>query len=249
MSSILQCAMPFSILFNEPKPVLEISKRTTQILFGESFSIEDQEGPFLRGTAQESGVSGWLHQDVLTPESWLPTHYISHSWAPVFPNASYENWAMVNLPFLSKIEVDPEKSKDPYAFIPSLRGYVHISHITPLSALKSKQPQALTQTAEKFTSAAYQLGGKSFAGMDEAGFLHLCLTACGYPLPHSFEIIKEAGETVDQVQKNNLIFASIGAGITTSDKEAFFLSHETMKVEKIDLSRLEIKSMKRFTAE
>lgn len=241
MTSVLQVAMPFTILFENPKPVLEIQGETTQILFGEAFEFKEAEGAFLHGTAKTSDVSGWLHQDSLTPQSWLPTHFIDAVWAPVFPNAHAKSWAMVSLPFLSRIETDVEKSKDGYSYIPTLQGYIHNTHIKPLAHLQKPQPALLSETAKRFIGAPYQIGGRSIAGMDGAGLIQLSLLRSGYTAPHRLEAIQSTIGKASQkdLSANDIVFWKDQAGIAIDSKTVITVSKDTMSVVLLPFSEIE----------
>ncbi|MAS87765.1 MAG: hypothetical protein CMH30_07315 [Micavibrio sp.] len=231
MSAIMQIAMPFTILFEEPKPVLEINQKVTQLLFGEAFEITEQEGPFVKGICKTDDYKGWIHQDSLTPQTWLPTHFVDALWAPVFPKAGHKNWAMVSLPFMSRIEIEEEKNDGDYAFIPALRGYVHKSHIKPLTDLNKEQDYV--DTALRFLQATYQFGGRTYAGLDCSGLIQLALLRSGYKCPRdSGDQEKALGKEInDAPQRGDLVFLEGHVGIMINETNILNATARSMLVQ------------------
>lgn len=233
MTQIYQVAMPFTILFESAKPVLEINGDVSQMLFGESFEIKEQDGPFVRGVSKEDKAEGWMHSDALTDQNWLPTHFVSTLWAPVFPHAGHKNWAMLNFPFLSRIEVDAEKEKGDYAFIPVLRGYIHKNHIEPLAALKGNK-ELVAEIAQRFIEAPYQLGGRTIAGIDGTGLIQMAVTRAGYDCPRgATEQQMKLGTKIEfnNVEAGDIFYTKDHAGIMLDKDSAIWANPNTMSVE------------------
>jgi hypothetical protein len=231
MTTIMQIAMPFTILFEEPKPILEIDKKVSQLLFGEAFELTEQEGPFVKGICKTDDYTGWVHQDSLTPQTWLPTHFVEALWAPVFPKAGHKNWAMVSLPFMSRIEIDEEKNDGDYAFIPALRGYIHKNHIKPLSDLQKKQDYV--ETALRFLQATYQFGGRTYAGIDCSSLVQLALLRSGYTCPRdSADQEKALGKEINgKSQRGDLVFLDGHVGIMIDENTILNATARSMSVQ------------------
>lgn len=242
MAQLAQIALPFTILFESAKPVLEIDRRVTQLLYGEAFEIEKADGAFIYGTCKTDGYKGWVHQDCLTDATWLPTHFVDSLWAPIFPEATFKNWAMVTLPFLSRIEVDAEKTEGDYAFVPSLRGYIHKNHIKPLVHIE-KGKSDIVETAKRFLEVPYQYGGRSPSGVDCASLVQLALLRAGLSCPRDTdqqEDCETLGEYIDigkdlenpkGLKRGDLLYLKGHVGIMLDDKTVLNATARTMLVQ------------------
>ncbi len=242
MSKLAQIALPFTILFESAKPVLEIDRRVTQLLYGEAFEIEKADGPFILGSCKTDNYQGWVHQDCLTDATWLPTHFVDSLWAPIFPKAGFKNWAMVTLPFLSRIEIDAEKTEGDYAYVPSLRGYIHNNHIKPLADLSTDSCD-FVEIAQRFMEVPYQYGGRSPSGVDCASLVQLALMRAGISCPRDTdqqEHDNALGDTVDfgsdpenphGLQRGDLVYLKGHVGIMLDEGNILNATARSMLVQ------------------
>lgn len=149
------------------------SELCTQLLFGESYQVLEQEGEWLRIKNQIDGYEGWLNQ----------TQYFSRK-------EEFECFRICNFPYFFD---------EDYGYLPT--GSLFLKKGNLPSNLLVKPDKPFSDFAMQFLNAPYLWGGKSFMGIDCSGFVQVVYSCFGVDLPRDAKQQALLGETVDFVSE------------------------------------------------
>ena len=141
------------------------SEVVTQMLYGESFSILERNGRWLKIKIKEDGYKGFI-QNKNFSEFLKPSHKVSVLKAKIYrlPDKSKRVDIM---PFGSKIKVLRRENN----FLKFSKGWIHKNDIKPISYFE-KNP---FKKINIFKNIKYKWGGKSFKGIDCSGLIQIFL--------------------------------------------------------------------------
>lgn len=169
-----------AILRGEPQPD---AARTTELLFGERFTVYESREGWAWGQAENDSYVGYLAADALA-EAAPPTHRVTALMTPLLPAPDLKRIALDMLPLNAAVRI--VSSRDGYARLAN-DGFVYEKHLAPADA---KSPDWVA-TAERFLGAPYIWGGKTHAGLDCSGLIQTALAASGISVPRDTDLIEK----------------------------------------------------------
>ncbi len=193
------------------KPSLK-SEVTSQMIYGESFSILKKKGKWIKIKTCDDFYTGYVkNRNYL--EYLRPTHKISTLKANIykFPNKQIK---IGELSFNSKINVLDKKK----FFLKFSKGWIIKNHIKPIK-YREKNP---FKNINIFKNIKYKWGGKSFKGIDCSALLQVCLNFNNIFCPRDTkDQIKYFKKKVilKNIKKNNIIFWKGHVAVTLSNKK------------------------------
>ena len=149
-------------LYKKPSTKSEI---VTQMIFGESFSVNKKKDKWLKIKIKEDNYRGYI-QNKNFSEYLKPTHKINKLNAKIykFPNKQVKN---NELTFGSKKKVIDKKSQ----FYKFARGWISKNDVCLISFKEKNKFKKINI----FKNVIYKWGGKSFKGIDCSALIQVCL--------------------------------------------------------------------------
>ena len=163
------CNLSMIPLRTEPSEAAEMA---SQLLFGEAYSVLEEQGKWLKIVTADCQYEGWIDRKLYNP--LRDEEAESNITFPIFLGSSfpYPNDGTVTLGNSRfRITLPEEKTQ---------------------SALET-----LLQTATSYLYAPYLWGGRTPAGIDCSGFMQVVFKCCGISLPRDASQQALCGETVD----------------------------------------------------
>ena len=176
----------------------------TQALFGETFTIYEDEEGWVWGQCARDGYVGYASASSLRPPGLAATHRVAVSRAHVYPAADLKTAPQMALTFDARIAVtgqDGVWAKTPH-------GFVFAAHLTPLDA-RVADPVAV---AELFLGVPYLWGGRSSQGIDCSGLVQTALRAAGIDAPRDSDMLATIGaalpvdDAMTHLRRGDLVF-------------------------------------------
>ena len=207
MTRLRVCGVPCTPVLISPR---NSSSLETELLFGQGFICEHNEGGFVKGTVvplrplTNGPVStGYVRAKDLTVPGEEADYKIISLKAPVFTKKDIKSQIKMLLPFGARV-VMKSSHRD---FIRIGRGqYVHRNHIAPVGDYETD----FVSVAERHLGLPYIWGGISSDGLDCSGLVQTALWATGQGCPRNSGEQKDGlGRTVDlenPLQRGDLIF-------------------------------------------
>lgn len=150
---------------------------TSELLFGESFTVYDSADGWAWGQAGHDGYVGYVPAASLGPVAVAATHRVSSLATHIYPAPDLKLPPLMPLYLGSPVAVAGPGEK---GFLPlASGGFVYAAH---LAALDTKVPD-LTALAESFLDAPYLWGGRTVAGIDCSGLVQQVMLAAGVACP------------------------------------------------------------------
>lgn len=157
----------------------------TELLFGEGFTIYDQQNGWVWGQATLDSHVGYARGEVFTDAVTRPTHRVIVPATPLLSVPDVKTPARRILPMNAKLDIAESEAR----FVRLSQGqYVFAGHIAPLWA---RQPDWVS-VAESFLGVPYVWGGKTFAGLDCSGLVQTALEAGGIAAPRDTDLMEAA---------------------------------------------------------
>ncbi len=154
----------FSVINLYKKPTIK-SEVTTQMIYGESFSISKRTKKWLKIKIKEDGYKGYIQNKKFS--SFLkPTHKVQVLKATVFKFANKRK-KISEISFGSKIKVLSKKSK----LLEFSKGWIRKADVKPIR-YKEKNP---FKKILIFRNVKYKWGGKSYKGIDCSALIQIFL--------------------------------------------------------------------------
>ncbi len=227
----------------------EQAEQITQMLFGETGTIEEEKDRWIRLKLTLDGQTGWVDSKMLTPMT--DEEYTAHTEAlkkaavvafPMTIAVSENNGQTIPLTAGTRL---PQYTVENGEGIFSVLGVRF--HITPSMVYTQPlelQADTLQQATRFFLNIPYQWGGKNTFGMDCSGFTQTVFTLFGKHLPRNASEQATQGEPVADLaaaQAGDLVFFSHSEDDTHISHVGILLDQERVlhcsgrvKVEKID---------------
>ncbi len=225
-------------LLDDPANGAKIGSRDSQILFGEGFNIEREDGEWVYGTSVVDGYKGHVRAADLAPIKEPAMHFINPRWTHLYPEPSFKTQPVINLGMMSRLSIDTNKHQDGFISVPRY-GWAHEDHIKPINALNTDKD--FVETALSFLGCPYLYGGRSAQGLDCSALVQLALLRSGIPCPRDSHVQIDLGKTVehDNLQRGNLVFFKGHVGIMIDDESILNATSRTMDVRIEKLKELE----------
>jgi len=182
-----------------------ISEMVSQLIFGETFKIIDNQDIWVKIETTHDNYIGWVHFlqftniseseyfEIINHEKIIIDNHISD----ILDNT---NNFCLPLPFGSLVLAKPEKT--------FTIGNLTFSYTKQTNVLKSSQNR-LIENALTFLGSPYLWGGRSHFGIDCSGFSQIIFRLEGIDLPRDAYQQSNEGETIafiDQAKQGDLLF-------------------------------------------
>jgi cell wall-associated NlpC family hydrolase len=178
----------------------------TQLLFGEGFTVYDEEDGWSWGQSHLDGYVGYLQTEILSRADWEPTHRVAVLSTPLLPAPEVKRAAIDLLPMNAKVRV--VRAENRFSKLEGGR-FVYAAHLVPLS----DRCADWVSVAEEFLGAPYLWGGKTHAGCDCSGLIQSALERGGIAAPRDTDMMGrelgsayETSEDFAGLQRGDLVF-------------------------------------------
>ncbi|MEE9317615.1 MAG: NlpC/P60 family protein [Rhodospirillales bacterium] len=150
--------------------------QSTELLFGEPFTVYEKTGGWSWGQCGHDGYVGYAPANAIFNNLPEPTHWVTASRSLVFPDAKGEYPPSMGLSLGALVGVEAREGD--YAKL-ATGGWMFGSH---LAALGETRPDFIA-TASMFSRVPYLWGGRGGQGIDCSGLIQVALAAAGTPAP------------------------------------------------------------------
>tara|TARA_B100001248_G_scaffold230812_1_gene190933 strand:+ start:78 stop:815 length:738 start_codon:yes stop_codon:yes gene_type:complete len=153
----------FSVINLHKKPYIK-SEIVTQMLYGDSFSVDKKTQKWLKIKIKEDNYKGYIQSKKFS-DYISPTHKVNSLKSKIYklPNKKVIN----KLPFGSKIKITGSKKN----FCKFFKGWINKKDIKPILFRQNDPFKKIIL----FKNIKYKWGGKSFKGIDCSGLVQICL--------------------------------------------------------------------------
>ena len=188
------------------------SEVTSQMIYGDSFSILKKTARWIKIKTKEDNYNGYV-QNRKYLEYQRPTHKISVLNAKTYklPNKTRK---LNELSFNSKIKVTRSKNK----FLRCNKGWIYKNQVKPIKYIE-KNP---FKRIKIFKNVKYKWGGKSYKGIDCSALIQVCLNFNNKYCPRDTkDQVKYFKKNVKlkNIKKNNIIFWKGHVALALSNKK------------------------------
>jgi len=175
----------------------------TQILFGELFSVEQEQDGWVKGHAVLDQYPGYIRLEALGPVGPLPTHQIRVPRTFVYRDADLKSPPLMCLSMNALLALTAYA--EGFSHIEDI-GWIYSSHTVPVGAYEID----FVSAAEMFLGAPYLWGGRDGHGLDCSGLVQTALMRAGIGCPRDSYQQVELGEALPHdlhiLQRGDLIF-------------------------------------------
>lgn len=169
------------------------ARQTSELLYGESFTVYDRLGDWAWGQCGTDGYVGWTPAAALAiGEPAEPTHTVRDLRAFRFPEPDLKTHPLDALPLGARVAVGEEANGFRRL---AEGGWIFGAHLAPLGWV---EPDPVA-TAERLLGVPYYWGGRTPWGIDCSGLAQLCFACAGHALPRDSDMQRaEAGELLSK---------------------------------------------------
>jgi NlpC/P60 family/Bacterial dipeptidyl-peptidase Sh3 domain len=182
----------------------------TQMLFGEVFSIDEEEQGWARGHAVLDQYPGYVRLDALGPIGPLPTHIVRTPRSFVYRDPDMKSPVVLWLGMNAKLAL--RAYANGFSQIEDI-GWIFSGHTSPVGAYAPDY----VGVAESFLGTPYLWGGRDGLGLDCSGLLQTALLGAGIGCPRDTWQQASLGEAADMdlraLKRGDLIFWKGHVGI------------------------------------
>ncbi|MBL4613225.1 MAG: C40 family peptidase [Emcibacter sp.] len=200
---------------------------TSQLLYGEHFTVYDIKDGWAWGQASRDGYVGYCRADALSANLLPSTHHVTNLSSHIFPEPSAKSTPVGQIFMMSHVSVINEVPTK--GFVELADGnWIFAPHI---SNIFGTDPAS---EALKFLYAPYIWGGNSCAGIDCSGLIQLAFAATGIAVPRdSDQQAKTIGTVLadDEIpQKGDVAFFPGHVGFMLDDMHLLHANMHHMRV-------------------
>lgn len=181
------------------------AQMTSELLFGEAFTVYESDGVWAWGQAEADNYVGWVQDTALGDAGAEPGHRVGVLRTPLF------DWPDLKAPvtgFLHRNALVHVQAQDDH-YADTGQGWVHVPHLRILDTGEA-DPVAV---ALQYMGAPYVWGGKTSLGLDCSALVQMAHRACGSDLPRDSvdqeQAVKEQVPVTDDLrglQRGDLVF-------------------------------------------
>lgn len=177
----------------------DASEMVTQLLFGDSCTLLEEQANWVRIRISDDGYEGWADPKMLLPET--PEHLADLTWMYVFSaSLRLENGSVMALPAGARVPATERFDLGGQSW-ERLSG----AHVLP-----QQDRIRLGELADHFLNTPYLWGGRSSFGIDCSGFTQVLFRMCGIALPRDSGPQAETGEAVEYGHHSEFDLAFFG---------------------------------------
>jgi cell wall-associated NlpC family hydrolase len=182
----------------------------TQALYGERFTVYDEEEGWAWGQLTRDGYVGWIAANTLWSRNDPPTHRVKTPRSFIYPGPDIKLPPVGALPLGADVTITGVRNG--FLVTPE-SGFIYEKH---LAALDRPAPDFVA-VAETLIGAPYLWGGKSSLGIDCSGLVQVALLVAGAAGPRDSDMQASglgAAVTADApLQRGDLVFWKGHVGI------------------------------------
>ncbi len=171
------------------------AEMVTQMLFGETYQIEDSQSKWLLIKLDDDGYEGWMdssqHESIASDHLAIIKNSKKLQMTGIIGAFKSEN-GFINLSFGSRIVIEP---KILYS------GFNDITDDNLQPVPDAFDAKKLVEYAKLFVNTPYLWGGKTAFGIDCSGFTQIIAKASGLMLPRDAYQQADYGTTIDFFQE------------------------------------------------
>lgn len=160
-------------LRREPEPDGPLD---TQLLFGETFVVDDARRGWMHGRAETDGYEGWVADADLSAELHPATHRVRALRTYVYSKPDLKSEPLHLISMNARLAAGQREGN--YLQVQG-GGWVHQRH---LAALDAFEPDFVA-VAERFAGTPYLWGGRDSRGLDCSGLVQTAFAAAGMAVP------------------------------------------------------------------
>ncbi|MEI8395277.1 MAG: NlpC/P60 family protein [Rhodospirillaceae bacterium] len=150
--------------------------QTSQVLFGEHFTVFDETDGYARGRNETDGYSGHVACSALGSAITEPTHRVAALRTFLYPGPDLKLPVRDALSLTSPVHVIGERNG--FAELAG-GGWVFAAHLAPLERVETD----IAATALRLLGVPYLWGGRTSLGIDCSGLVQIALGAAGIAAP------------------------------------------------------------------
>ncbi len=206
------------------------ARQSTELLFGETFTVLDERDGWAWGQNGTDGYVGWLRVEALDADITVPTHKVSALRSFLQPEPDLKQPFVDLLSFGAHVVVTGEEGD--WRQIDG-GGWLHKLHLAPVAEMAAD----FVAVAERFVGTPYLWGGRTSIGIDCSGLVQLALLAAGHHCPRDSDqqaaslgdLISSDGQGV-AFQRGDLVFFPGHVGIMASPDSLLHATASHMQV-------------------
>lgn len=215
---ILTVISSFADILGNPQEPNLISNKDSQLLFGETFDMEESHGAYVKGKSTLDNYIGYVERGQLIKDGPEANAIISVPLTHLYPEASLKSRPLMSLSFFSKISLNGKTNGE---FSQTNNGnWVYSAHTQKLDAIdKNKE---LVEIALTFLGTPYRYGGRTSLGIDCSALLQLSLLGIGAECPP--RDTKEQQTSIgieilpEDIKRNDIVFFDGHVGIMVDEE-------------------------------
>jgi len=243
---------PFADILGNPQEPSTISDADSQLLFGETFEVEESHGAYVYGTSSIDGYKGYVERDQLVKDAPQATHIVIARMTHIYPQSSFKSRPLMPLSFMSRVTLTGETDGE---FSQTSEGeWIFTHHLQALDDFDLGQDHV--DIALGFLGTPYLYAGRSCFGIDCSGLVQMALMGVGHTRPARDS--KDQAQTIgtdvskDDLRRGDLVFFDGHVGIMTDQENILNATarHMSTLIEPlVDLEEFygEIKAIKRLS--
>ncbi|MGQ9371354.1 C40 family peptidase [Azospirillum sp. ST 5-10] len=202
------------------------ARQTSEVLYGEGFTVYDRCGGWAWGQCATDGYVGWVPEAALDAGRPAPTHLVADLAAFRFPEPDLKTPPLDSLPLGSRLRAVGERGG--YVELAD-GGWLYARHLAPVDAVEPD----LVATAQRLLGVPYLWGGRTPRGIDCSGLAQLALLRAGVACPRDSDMQRaEVGEPVPGTayRRGDLVFFPGHVGLMLDGERLLHATAFTMTV-------------------
>lgn len=198
-------------------------KLETQLVFGEGFIVDHEDGNWAQGRCAHDDYPGWIEKRFLGDETAPATHIITAARSSTYRADSMKSPCLGTLGFGSRVALRVTGEKWSQL---SSGAWIYTKHL----AFIGDKTEDYVATAKKFLETPYYWGGRSGFGIDCSGLVQVSLALAGIKAPRDTEQQIALGAETPRSRTGDLVFFPGHVGIMVDEDNILHANAFHMKV-------------------
>lgn len=199
----------------------------TQALYGDCFTVYDEEEGWAWGQLARDGYVGWIAANTLWSRVYQPTHFVAATRTFVYPRDNIKDPPLLALPMGAEVAIIGQKGN---FLATSEGGFVFAPHLAAIASLRGDY----VDFAETFKGVPYLWGGRSSLGIDCSGLVQVALQLVGFSAPRDSDLqeaqLGRALDTGEPPRRGDLVFWKGHVGMMRDEKTLLHANAAHMQV-------------------